>query len=270
LRLEPQGEKALGRTAALEHASAAARWLRANLGTAPDVAVVLGSGISLDRLGRDESEVAYGAVPHWRAGDVQGHPYVLTIKNVESRRWAVLRGRIHEYEGFDLSEVQLPIRSMAAWGTRGLVLTSAGGAVADGLSAGDLLVVDTVLDFQYRDTDSRPAVLSATSAELAQTLGGGPVAVERGLRRGVHASVPGPQYETPAELQVLRQCGVATVSMTPAGELRAALDERMTVAVVTVVTNAGETTHSDVLTAAERAADRFCDILRVVVAGMLK
>ena len=64
----------------------------------------------------------------------------------------------------------------------------------------------------------------------------------------------------------LRTAGVATVSMTPAGELRAALDEGMQVAVITVVTNAGETTHAEVLAAAGRAGDSLAGILRTLSA----
>ena len=85
------------------------------------------------------------------------------------------------------------------------------------------------------------------------------------LRTGDHASVPGPQYETPSELALLRELGVATVSMTPAGELRAAHDEGLQVATVTLVTNAGETTHSEVLAAAERAAESLGEVLRTLL-----
>jgi purine-nucleoside phosphorylase len=70
---------------------------------------------------------------------------------------------------------------------------------------------------------------------------------------GVHASLPGPQYETPAELELLRALGVDTVSMSPAAELRAAHDGGLEVSVVAVVTNAGDTTHEEVLTATARA-----------------
>jgi purine-nucleoside phosphorylase len=255
--------------AAPEHASAAATWLMDRLGAPPDVAVVLGSGVSLTGLGEVECEVSYGAVPHWRAGDVLGHPYILAIKNVEGRRWAVLQGRIHEYEGFDLEEVQLPVRSIAAWGTHKLILTSAGGAVADDLSAGDLVVVERVLDLQYRDPEGRPVMLTATSEDVVQTTIDGATGLQGRARKGVHASVPGPQYETPAELEMLRRSGVVTVSMTPAGELRAALDEGMSVSVATVVTNAGETTHAEVLEAAESAEEGLSSLLRAIVGAML-
>jgi purine-nucleoside phosphorylase len=269
LRRAVREEAGPGRVGALVDRSAAGRWLRENLGVAPAVAVVLGSGLSLAGLGDTESEVAYDAVPHWRVGQVRGHAYVLTVKNVDGKRWAVLGGRIHEYEGFSLDEVQLPVRSLAAWGVRRLVLTSASGAVGDGLSAGDVVLVEKVLDLQYRDAEGRPVLLDATSIAGVAALNSRPRDLQRRIVTGIHASVPGPQYETAAELELLRRGGVATVSMTPAGELRAALDEGMTVAVVIVVANAGETTHSDVLAAAECAADDFVSVLRALVLAML-
>ncbi len=236
-----------------QESAAAARWLADNIGPAPEVAVVMGSGLSAAGLGEPEAEVAYRAIPGWCVGEVAGHPYVLAMAALNGgRRLAVLRGRVHEYEGFDLSEVQLPIRSLAAWGVAKVVLTSAAGAVADGLAAGSVVVVERVIDLQYRDMQSRPVELEATPSRLVAAMGAN--APGGYLHTGSHASVPGPQYETPSELALLRELGVATVSMTPAAELRAAGDEDLQVATMTLVTNAGETTHTEVLAAAERAA----------------
>jgi phosphopentomutase len=243
-----------------KEAEAAVRWLSDNLGPAPEAAVILGSGLSVAGLTEPEAEVCYRAIPGWLAGDVRGHSYILTVVSFNGKRLAALRGRVHEYEGFDLSEVQLPIRSLAGWGVRRVLLTSAAGAVEQGLSTGDVMLVDQVLDLQYRDSQNRPVALEATAPPLLRALAsrrpqGGP-------RTGSHASVPGPQYETQSELELLKEMGVATVSMTPAAELRAAHDEGMEVAVVTLVSNVGETTHYEVLTATERAGEAVSVALR--------
>ena len=189
-----------------------------------------------------------------------GHPQKLALTAVGSRRMALLCGRIHEYEGFDLAEVQLPVRTLAAWGLRGVIVTSAGGAVRRGLTPGSVVVAEQVLDLQYCGDAGAPELLEATDPALLDAVRhrcGAPT----WLRRGVHASVPGPQYETPAELCALRAAGVATVSMTPAAELRAARDVGLKVAVVTVVTNAGDTTHAAVLKASGRAADALTQVV---------
>jgi phosphopentomutase len=247
-----------------EEAKAAGRWLVQKVGPAPEIGIVLGSGLDLATEGEPETRVLYRAVPYWRVGDVPGHPYVLVVAELGGRRCAVLQGRIHEYEGFDLSEVQLPVRSLSAWGVQKLVLTSAGGAVRQGLETGTILAAKSVLDFQYRAADGRPVSLKATEESLALALkascgGGGHV------QCGIHASVPGPQYETPGELEALRARGAATVSMTPAGELRAAIEEGLEVAVLTVVTNTGDTTHAEVLAASDIAARGLTRVVTALV-----
>jgi phosphopentomutase len=229
-----------------EEAKAAARWLCESVGPAPGMAVVLGSGLSFGYDEPAETEVSYRAIPHWRVVSVPGHPQTLVLIGFEGIRAAVLCGRVHEYEGFDLSEVQLPIRTLAAWGVRRVVLTSASGAVVDDLEPAAIVVTPTVVDLQHRTSDGEPETLPATRTSVMRTLrdiGDG----SHGLREGKHASVPGPQYETPAELEVLRKAGVVTVSMSPASELRAALELSLEVVVLVVVTNAGASTHAEIL-----------------------
>jgi phosphopentomutase len=238
-----------------EEAAAAAAWLAANLGPPPDMAVILGSGLLPEIACEGTVDVAYGDIPHWVTGAVPGHRYVLSVATHEGPRVALLQGRPHEYEDFDPSEEQLPVRTLAAWGVGGLLLTSASGAVSAGLTPGEVLLTREVLDFQHTADCGRPARLVATPVEL---LGDLERAAERRpvtlFRTGVHASLPGPNYETPAELELLRATGVDTVSMSPAAELRAAHECGLRVAVAAVVANAGDTTHDEVLAGAARAA----------------
>ena len=177
---------------------------------------------------------------------------------------ALLRGRIHEYEGYDMSEVQLIVRTLAAWGVGKAVLVSAAGAVAPALSPGTVVVAESVLDCQFPDLEGTPVTLPATSGALLA----GPARelVESGRAAiGVHASLPGPQYETPAELAALLAVGVATVSMSPAAELRAAREAGLETAVLAVVVNAGDTTHEEVLAGGARARVALGVVLEAVL-----
>ena len=227
-----------------EEAAEAGRWLAQHIGPAPGAAVVLGSGLSPALPEAALVDVPYGDIPHWRSGHVEGHAYRLSVVQWCNRRVALLRGRIHEYEGYDLGEVQLPVRSLAVWGVSDLVLTSASGAVAEELRPGEVVAVDEVFEPQWLGEQGIVRRQPLTT--------NGPIPA--GLRRGMHASLPGPQYETPAELVLLRRLGAVTVSMSPGGELRAALEAGMNVVVLAVVANAGETTHDDVLQGTARAA----------------
>jgi phosphopentomutase len=235
-----------------QEARTAGDWLRGRWGAAPAVAVVLGSGLDAEGIEQCGAVVEYDAVPHWRTSAVSGHPCTLCVVRSAGILVALLRGRIHEYEGYDLSEVQLIVRSLAAWGVGKAVLVSAGGAVAPALAPGTVVVAHTVLDCQFPDLDGRPVKLPGTSAGLLARAGR--ELVESGRAAiGIHASLPGPQYESPAELRALRAMEVATVSMSPAAELRAVHEEGLEAAVLAVVSNAGDTTHADVLAAGPRA-----------------
>jgi purine-nucleoside phosphorylase len=88
-----------------------------------------------------------------------------------------------------------------------------------------------------------------------------------GLRAGVHAAVPGPQYETAAELSVLRTLGAVTVSMSGAAEVRAVRDESLDCAIICQVTNAGPTSHHEVIAATARAAAAFTAAVAAVLSA---
>jgi purine-nucleoside phosphorylase len=178
-------------------------------------------------------------------------------------RVALLQGRAHEYEGCDLGEVQLPVRALAAWGTRKLITTTASGAVGDTLVPGEVVPVGRVLDLQYPRSDGNPALLDGTDVALLATFGWGGAGAD--AAGATHASVGGPQYETPSELAVLRALGAQTVSMSPAAEVRAAHDEGMALAVLAVIANAGDTTHEEVLTGTARAGKALGAMIRAVL-----
>jgi purine-nucleoside phosphorylase len=249
----------------------AAHFLADFLGTAPEVAIVLGSGLADGvRLLAGPAEgylpsVSYDAIPHWPVGSVMGHPQVLEIADWEGSRIALLEGRVHAYEGFDASELQFAVRAMAAWGVKKVILTCAAGAVAAGLRPGSVVLVDEVLDFQNPRADGEPRRLTATGDGVIS------VAVHAGLpsflQVGFHAAVPGPQYETPTELSVLSALGASCVSMSLPAEIRAAQEEGLDVAALSLVTNAGSTDHHEVLDAASSYRDNIAMAIASVLAS---
>ncbi len=243
-------------------AEEAAAWLRGRWGKAPEWALVLGSGLA-DGLGLLQSpadRADFAEIPGWQRGAVPGQAYELFLIEAEKgRRLVVQAGRLHYYEGFDDGEVQLPTRTLAAWGVRHLLVTSASGGVDPQCRPGELVVISHVVDFSHLSSDGSPPSLPATSAPLAQTLG------RLGLRVGVHACVPGPHYETRAELEVLRHLGMTTVSMSLAGEAWAARDAGMDLAAVAVVVNVGDTTHEQVLEGAATALTGLDRLLETIL-----
>ena len=229
-----------------EEAREASLWLHAHLGDAPQAAVILGSGQDLPGLNALGPSIPYRDIPHWREGSVPGHAHSLVMGEWNGCRLVVLVGRIHGYEGFDTSEQELPVRSLAAWGLRYVVVVSAAGAVDADLHVGDVVAARDILDFQSLTAGGAPLKSPAAGQDLVSALQNR-ASHTYGLAVGVHAVVPGPQYETPAELAALRALGATTVSMSGAAEIRAAREEHLATAMLSVVTNVGETSHDEVL-----------------------
>ncbi len=246
-----------------------ASFLRARLGPPPGTAIVLGSGLAAALQVARRAEVRYRDIPFWAEGEVPGHPYRLGLADWGRGVVALLEGRSHGYEGYDLSELQLTVATLAFWGVERVLLTTSCGAVAPERRAGDVVIGLEVLDCQTGglcgvSCGARPARLLATSEALAERViaaAGAPA----WLSTGVHASLPGPQYETDSELDLLRQLGATTVSMSIAPELRALHSRAMEAALLSVVVNAGHTTHGGVLAGAGDAASTFAESVGAVL-----
>ncbi|MBU2602186.1 MAG: phosphopentomutase [Actinobacteria bacterium] len=247
--------------------AAAAEALHGALGAPPDCAVILGSG--LDEVATilvSPVELDYAAVPGWSRGAVPGHAGRIAVGEVNGVRVAILRGRAHGYEGHDLGHTQAPVRTLACWGVRRLIVTNACGGLDPTLRPGDVTAIESVIDLQLTMPDGQPDRVEGTDVGALRILEG-----ER-VRRVRYAALPGPQYETEAEVRVLRELGAQTVGMSTAAEVRAARDTGLGVAVLSVVTNmaaekgkSGMEAHQDVVEMSTRASERVGGLVRTLI-----
>jgi purine-nucleoside phosphorylase len=191
---------------------------------------------------------------------------IASFPGLPGGRILLLRGRLHGYEGFDLSELQLAVRTMSAWGVKRVVLTCAAGSLVPEAGRGDIVLVREVLDFQYPQADGSPTRLEGTKADLyAKLVASG--FLPKFVHGGLHAAVPGPQYETAAENDLLRSLGATCVSMSLPAELRAARDGRADVAALSLITNEGVASHSEVLAAAAAQGSRLLEAVSALLAA---
>jgi phosphopentomutase len=249
-----------------EEAEEAARWLGTRLGTAPQAAVLLGSGLDLPDMQAIGLPVAYAEVPHWRTGSVFGHTHNLVAGDWRGCPLVLLRGRVHGYEGFDVSERELPVRTLAAWGVRHVVFVSAAGAVTPGLEVGGIVVAREIMDLQNPLPGGAPTRFPAAARGFLFNLLHGTVGHPAWVV-GVHAAVPGPQYETPTEVVALREMGATTVSMSGAVEIRAAREQAIETAMVCVVTNVGDTCHEQVLRSTAAASQTLATAVATILSA---
>lgn len=241
-----------------------------------DVAVVLGSGwgAAVDAFGTTNCEVEYAHIDGFGATSVVGHAGRLRSVAVgQGRNALVFMGRTHFYEGKGVASVVHNVRTAAACGARAVILTNAAGGLNPSWKPGTpVLIADHV------NLTATSPIVGATFIDLTDAysprLRGLCRSIDPTLAEGVYAGLPGPHYETPAEIRYLRTIGSDLVGMSTVLEVIAAREAGLEVLGVSLVTNlaagmSGEPlNHEEVLEAGRSATARMggllADVLRVM------
>ena len=237
-----------------------------------DVAVVLGSGWkqAAERLGEPALDVATTELPGFAATAVTGHEGRILAVDCGARLVLVFQGRTHLYEGHGVNAVAHGVRTAVEAGCRIVVLTNACGAIDTTLVTGEPVVISDHISM----TATSPLVgaefvdltdlYAARLRQLARE-------VDPGLREGVYAHWPGPAFETPAEIRMLRTLGADLVGMSTVPEAIAAHALGAEVLAISLVTNpaAGlgdeKLSHLDVMAIGDASAARCTALLTGVL-----
>jgi purine-nucleoside phosphorylase len=243
---------------------------------------VLGSGLGglADRLA-DPVVIPYGEIPHFPTPTVAGHAGRLLIGSIGGMRVAMFQGRFHPYEGHDLDCVTFPIRVLHRLGVPRVILTAATGGIRDDLGPGSIVCLRDHLNLlgssplQGRNDDRLgPRFLDLTEVYSARLRA---IATEEAARigmelpAGVYACVPGPNYETPAEIRMLRTLGADVVGMSTVPEAIVARHGGLEVLGLVIVANwaAGISpiplSHAEVLEASRAVGGRLADLVEAVL-----
>ncbi|HEU4363015.1 MAG TPA: purine-nucleoside phosphorylase [Mycobacterium sp.] len=240
---------------------------------AHDVAVVLGSGwaATVTALGPPIAVLPMAGLPGFAGPSAAGHPGELVSLRIGAHRVLVLAGRVHGYEGYSPTDVVHPVRTAIAAGAHTVVLTNAAGGLRADFEVGQPVLISDQLNLT-----GRSPLLGAQFVDLvdayAPTLRALARAVDPTLAEGVYAGLSGPQYETPAEIAMLRVLGADLVGMSTVHEAIAARAAGARVLGVSLVTNlaagitGGPVSHDEVLAAGVGAADRLGALLAGILA----
>lgn len=265
--------------------AAAASAVAARLGDRrPDVAIVLGSGLSAvaDRVA-DAVRIGYADIPGFFAPTVEGHRGELVAGTLGGRQVIVQSGRFHMYEGHTADDAALPVRVFGTLGARYLLVTNAAGGIRQTFAPGTVMMIrdhvnltgrtpleGPVLPGEQRFPDmsvAYDAKLRRLAQEAAQRDG-------MPLEEGVYAGLLGPSYETPAEILWLERAGVDAVGMSTVLEVIAARARRMKVLGFSTITNlaagrvVGKLSHAEVMEVATHAGDRVGRLMEGVIASI--
>ncbi len=275
----------LGRT----QFEAAAEVVRRRIRYAPDIGLILGSGLGpLADAVEDADCIPYADIPHWPIPTVTGHSGQLIAGRLEGRPVLVMQGRAHYYEGYPMDQVTLPVRVMQLLGVRILIVTNAAGGINPAFRPGDLMLIidhigligmtglnplrgpnDDSLGPRFPDmSQAYDPALRALAGQVASELG-------ISLQRGVYICLSGPSFETPADVRFLRTIGADAVGMSTVPEVIVARHGGLRVLGISGISNVLQlgladqpTTHDEVLAAGQIIVPRLIALLRGILRAL--
>ena len=253
----------------------------------PEVAIVLGSGLG-NYAGKMEvvAEVAYSEIEGFPVSTVVGHDGRFLFGYIAGVSVVMMKGRVHYYEGYEMQDVVLPIRLMGMLGAKNLILTNAAGGVNMSFEPGDLMMIQDHISLfvpsplkgeNLDELGTRfPDMSNVYCKELQLIIE--EVAKKQGLaiRKGVYAQCSGPNYETPAEIRMLRGLGVDAVGMSTVCEAMAANHMGMKVCGISCITNMAAgildqpLDHQEVQEVAKQVETKFEKLVTEIIGKMLQ
>ncbi|HXF39371.1 MAG TPA: purine-nucleoside phosphorylase [Blastocatellia bacterium] len=260
-------------------ATEAARYITAaSQGRTPRVAVVLGSGLGgVAETLQDGVEIPYSEIPHFVSSTVQGHDGKLLIGSIGGVDVALMKGRVHFYEGYSMDEVTLPIRVFNLLGITSLILTNAAGGAAPHLAPGSLMAITDHINLMGDNplrgpNDERfgprfPDMTAAYTPSYLEAAHAVAREIDVVLFEGVYMALRGPSYETPAEIRMMRKLGADAVGMSTVPEVIVARHCGMKVLAVSCITNiaagmsSAQIDHSEVMVVGERAGKQLSELI---------
>ncbi|MFC1714705.1 purine-nucleoside phosphorylase [Candidatus Poribacteria bacterium] len=231
-----------------EQISSAVDYIRSQTQIAPQVAVVLGTGLGALAYQVEESvEIPYEEIPHFSLSTLEAHAGNLVLGTLEGKKVAVMQGRFHYYEGYGMQEITFPIRVAKALGAETLIASNAAGSMNEYIDPGNIMIItdhinlmgdnplrginDDSLGPRYPDMYGiyTPELVDLTYA----------IAMEKKIRvhKGIFVAVSGPNLETPAEYRFLRAAGADAVSMSTVPEVIVAVHSSMKVLGLSCITD---------------------------------
>ena len=255
-----------------------AEYIKGRVSNIPDTAVVLGSGLGVMTADmKNPTVIPYSDIPGFPISTAPSHEGKLYI----DERMIALSGRFHYYEGYTMEQAAYYVRVLALLGVKKLILTNAAGGINTDFASGALMMITDHIKF-FDESPLRganmaefgvrfPDMTKCYSKTLADTARSAAKEIGIELKEGVYAFMPGPGYETPAEIRALKILGADAVGMSTVPEVIAARHAGLEILAISCITNmaAGITgeclSEEEVLRTANRVKDGFARLIRAIV-----
>ncbi len=266
----------------IERIKESAEYIQSKLALKPEIGIVLGSGLGAlaDEI-KIKTEINYSDIPNFPVSTVEGHEGKIVVGKLEDKTVIAMKGRFHYYEGYSMDEVAFPIRVMKYMGIHNLLLTNAAGGINSYFEPGDLMLISDHIKFftesplRGRNVDEFGPrfndMSSAYCGRLRELAKGAAYELEINLQEGVYGFMPGPSYETPAEIKMLGILGADAVGMSTVPEVITAIHSGMDVLGISCITNMAAgileqpLNHEEVMETAERSKERFLTLVKAII-----
>ena len=276
--MDPREEKKINKAA-----DAVRSYLR---GRVPEIGIVLGSGLGklVEKI-EDQIVIPYREIQGFPVSTAIGHKGNFISGTLGGKQVIAMQGRIHYYEGYDMSEVTIPIRVMKVLGIQYLFVSNAAGGLNFDYNVGDLMIIRDHINLmpnpligpnldifgpRFPDmTHPYDLKLIAKAEEIAAELG-------IPVHKGVYVGLSGPCYETPAEMRFLKMVGADVVGMSTIPEVIVARHSSIPVFGMSVVTDTSlrdidseyKIDGEAVIKAADAAADKMTSLFMALIASI--
>jgi purine-nucleoside phosphorylase len=262
----------------IQSIDAAVAFVRSKSPVVPETGVILGSGLGnvVDAVDVDVA-IHYSEIPGAVASTVAGHSGRMVLGTAGGVPVVVMQGRVHYYEGYEMSEVMFLSRVIGRLGIQRLIVTNAAGGVNTSFTAGDLMLISDHINFMganplrgpnFDDLGVRfPDMTEAYPESLRDIAKGVAASLGIAVKEGVYLALSGPTYETPAEIRAFRTLGADAVGMSTVPEVIAMSHMGLPVLGISCITNmaAGilkqRLTHQEVIDTTNRVQKEFTSLV---------
>ncbi len=262
----------------------AADYIRSKIDSAPEIGIILGSGLGGFADEFESASLPYKDIPGFESSNVAGHKGQLVFAQISGKNIIMLQGRYHYYEGYSMNTVIFPVKVLKKLGVKILIITNAAGAVNKSFHSGDLMFITDHINFMGTNpligkNDETlgvrfPDMTNIYSGHLINLAENAAKKLNINYQKGVYAATTGPSYETPAEINMFRVLGADAIGMSTVPEAITANYAGIKVLGISCLTNyaAGVTNnplnHQEVIQTAEKVKVNFKNLLLEIISRL--
>jgi len=260
----------------------AIKYLKDEAPFSPEIAIVLGSGLgNFADSTKKIKTIPTTEIPGYPASSVEGHKGLIHFSTVENKKLLIFQGRLHFYEGYNLSDCILPVLLSKKVGCSKIIFTNAAGGINKNLKPGDLMLVESFNSINIKkeltgllgisSLKSKLNFINCPSQRMNETIKKAAETEGILLHTGSYYYNKGPNYETPAEIKMIEKFGGDAAGMSTVHEAVFASSIDMEIAIISCITNmaAGisisKLSHTEVTQTANQVAKKFTQLLKIAI-----